>query len=344
MGEEIASKRDVAVLSVFIVFILGIFSLTSVAQGGKGGQSVAPVISNVAATYITPWTAIIIWTTDVPTTGMAVYGTQANSMGNGSGGSPGPVTAHAAVFSNLSPSTKYYFYVNATNQVTNTFSKSKTFSFTTAVSAPRDTTAPVAPTIVGTAVSTSQINLSWSGAGDPSGIGGYDVLRNGSVIAIMNGVTNSYSDRGDYGGGLAAGTTYRYTVRTFDGAGNYGLSSPATITTLGGSPPPPPPPEDTTPPSVPENLSGSAVSSSQVSLTWVASTDNVGVTGYRIYRNGTQIAARSTTNYNDTGLAASTAYGYTVAAYDASGNISMQSYPTSVTTLLGTSTTATSTP
>ncbi|MEK9154448.1 MAG: fibronectin type III domain-containing protein, partial [Patescibacteria group bacterium] len=97
-------------------------------------------------------------------------------------------------------------------------------------------------------------------------------------------------------------------------------------------PPPPPPPADTQAPSIPTGLSATAISSSQINLSWTASTDNVGVTGYRIYRAGTQIATTANTNYSNTGLSASTAYSYIVSAYDAAGNLSAQSSSASATT------------
>jgi len=90
---------------------------------------------------------------------------------------------------------------------------------------------------------------------------------------------------------------------------------------------------DTTPPSVPTNLSATAVSSSQINLAWSASTDNIGVTGYNVYRGGIPIATVAGTSYqNTTGLSPSTIYTYTVAAYDAAGNTSTQSASTSATT------------
>src|SRR6266540_3268396 len=103
-------------------------------------------------------------------------------------------------------------------------------------------------------------------------------------------------------------------------------SAPVTVTVSNGPPP------DTTPPSVPTGLTASAVSSSQINLSWTASSDNVGVSGYRVYRNGTQIATTSATSFADTSLAASTTYSYTVAAYDAAGNLSAQSSSASATT------------
>ncbi|MGB6496515.1 MAG: Ig-like domain-containing protein, partial [Candidatus Acidiferrum sp.] len=89
---------------------------------------------------------------------------------------------------------------------------------------------------------------------------------------------------------------------------------------------------DTTPPSVPTGLTATAVSSSQINLSWTASTDNVGVTGYNVYRNGSKIGTSTTTSYSDSGLTASTSYTYTVSAYDAAGNTSAQSAGASATT------------
>ncbi|MDP2816299.1 MAG: fibronectin type III domain-containing protein, partial [Rectinemataceae bacterium] len=96
--------------------------------------------------------------------------------------------------------------------------------------------------------------------------------------------------------------------------------------------PPPPPPSDTTPSSIPTGLTATAISSSQINLSWTASTDNVAVAGYRIYRGRTQIGTSATNSYSNTGLTASTLYSYTVSAYDAAGNNSSQSSSVSATT------------
>ena len=79
---------------------------------------------------------------------------------------------------------------------------------------------------------------------------------------------------------------------------------------------------DTVSPSAPANFVATVVSSSQIDLSWTASTDNVAVSGYRVYRDGSQIATTSATTYSDTGLTAETTYGYKVLAYDAATNIS----------------------
>lgn len=90
-------------------------------------------------------------------------------------------------------------------------------------------------------------------------------------------------------------------------------------------PPPPPPPPDTTPPSTPASLRPASQSDNAIALAWNAATDNVGVTGYKIFRGGTQIGTTASTAYTSSGLSPNTAYSYTVLAYDAAGNNSAQS-------------------
>lgn len=94
-----------------------------------------------------------------------------------------------------------------------------------------------------------------------------------------------------------------------------------------------PPAADTTAPTAPSGVSASATSSTQISLAWNASTDNVAVSGYRVFRNGSQIADVPGTSYTDTGLSPSTLYSYTIVAYDAAGNTSQTSAAVNATTL-----------
>jgi chitodextrinase len=96
---------------------------------------------------------------------------------------------------------------------------------------------------------------------------------------------------------------------------------------------------DTQAPTAPSNLTAKTVSSSQVNLAWTASTDNIGVTGYRVERcqnanctNFTQIASVTGTSYNDTGAAADKIYQYRVRATDAAGNLSAYSNVASANT------------
>jgi chitodextrinase len=185
----------------------------------------------------------------------------------------------------------------------------------------QDTTPPSAPSnLTATASAYNKVNLSWSASTDNVGIASYYIVRNNVTIAQTSGTVTTYSDTT-----VSPSTTYSYYVVAKDAAGNAsGPSNTASVTT--------PPAPDTTPPSAPTNLTATAVSSSQINLSWGASTDNVGVTGYDIYQNGIRIATVSTTSYGSTGLSPSTTYSYYVIARDAAGNSSPASNTASATT------------
>ena len=91
-------------------------------------------------------------------------------------------------------------------------------------------------------------------------------------------------------------------------------------------------PPDTVTPSIPTNLAGSAVSTN-ANLSWTASTDNIGVAGYNIIRNGVWVANSEATTYTDSGLATSTTYNYQVQAFDLAGNTSLSSATVAVSTV-----------
>src|SRR5205807_93227 len=171
----------------------------------------------------------------------------------------------------------------------------------TSPSAP-DTTPPSVPTgLTANAVSSSQINLSWAASSDNVGVSGYRVFRDGTQIATTS--TTFFANTG-----LSPSTTYSYAVAAFRSEDRrVAQASPASATT--------PAAPDTTPPSVPTGLAANAVYSSQINLSWAASSDNVGVSGYRVFRDGTQIATTSTTFFANTGLSPSTTYSYAVAAF-----------------------------
>src|SRR5216117_1904062 len=182
-----------------------------------------------------------------------------------------------------------------------------------------DTIAPSTPTgLRALAASSSRINLSWSAATDNVGVIRYGVYRDGVRIAYIPGT--SYANTG-----LSAATTYSYTVAAYDAAGNASAQSSAASATTKA-------PLDTQAPSIPTNLAATVVSASQIDLSWSPATDNVGVTGYRVYRDGTLAASPTGTSVSITGLSASTTYSFTVAAVDAAGNASVLSAPLSVTT------------
>jgi C1A family cysteine protease len=98
------------------------------------------------------------------------------------------------------------------------------------------------------------------------------------------------------------------------------------------------PPADTQAPTVPTGLASSSITSTSCKLSWTASTDNVGVTSYDIYKGGVLLANSTTNSYSVTGLTASTTYSFTVKAKDLAGNVSAASTALSVTTSAATTT------
>jgi len=185
-----------------------------------------------------------------------------------------------------------------------------------------DITAPSVPTgLMATLANKTQINLAWTASTDNVGVTGYKVFRGGTQIATVAG--NSYSNTG-----LTQGVTYDYTVAAYDAAGNTSAQSAIASAST--------PPPDTAAPSVPDNLVVTPVSVSQVDLAWAASTDDTSVTGYKVFRDGVQVANVAGTSYSNTGLTANTAYSYAVAAYDAAGNTSAQSLAVATATLADT--------
>lgn len=89
---------------------------------------------------------------------------------------------------------------------------------------------------------------------------------------------------------------------------------------------------DTSPPTIPQGLTATAINKSRVDLAWTASTDDVAVAGYQIFRNGAALTTTVATSYSDTGCQPSTTYQYSVAAFDGSGNVSAGSSIASATT------------
>jgi chitodextrinase len=85
-------------------------------------------------------------------------------------------------------------------------------------------------------------------------------------------------------------------------------------------------------PTAPTGLGATAVSRTRIDLSWTASIDDVGVTGYRVFRDGTQVGSPAGTAFSDTGLSPATAYSYAVKAIDAAGNLSAASAGATATT------------
>jgi len=176
-----------------------------------------------------------------------------------------------------------------------------------------DIQSPSVPSsVTATAQSSTSVLVNWTTSTDNVGVTGYKVYRNASQVGTS--ATTSYTDTG-----LTVNTTYSYTVSAYDAASNNSAQSSPAVTAKT---------PDQTAPSAPSGVSATAQTPRQVKVTWTASTDNVGVTGYKVYRNGSQVGTSTTTSYTDTGLQQNTTYSYTVSAYDAAANNSAPSSPT----------------
>lgn len=157
---------------------------------------------------------------------------------------------------------------------------------------------------------TQRLTFYINGVQDAGGWKTYNPAR-----IVSSGVTTKIASRGDAGSNFLPGKTDE--VRIYNRA-----LTPAEVLAL----------YDSVEPTQPTNLAASPISPTQVDLSWTASTDNVGVIGYYIYRDNVQIGSTTTATYSDTTVTNSTLYSYYVVAYDNAGNTSQSSAPSTVTT------------
>src|SRR5277367_5661368 len=322
-----------AVFAAMCAWILsGCNGLSGSSTAGMPDTTPPTAPSNLTATATLATQIDLSWTASTDNVGVTGYKLERCS-GAGCANFAQVATPAATVFndSGVTASASYSYRVRASDAAGNNSAYSNVFSATTPAST--DTTPPTAPTnLTATAVSAAQINLSWTASMDNVGVTGYKLERcSGAActnfVQIATPSTTTFNDTA-----LTAATSYSYRVRANDAAGNNsGYSNVGLATT--------PAAADTTPPSAPTNLTATAVSAAQINLSWTTSTDNVGVTGYKVERcsgaacaNFVQIAAPTGTTFNDTGVTASTSYSYRVRANDAAGNNSGYSNTASATT------------
>ncbi len=312
-------------------------STTATATTPAATDTAAPTVpAGLSATAVSANQINLSWQASTDNVGVMEYSVY-RCTGNGcipSG--PFGTVASGTTFQNtgLAAGTTYTYAVSAMDAAGNASAVSTTATATTP--AATDTAAPTVPAgLSATAVSANQINLSWQPSTDNVGVTGYTIQRctgASCTLAVIGTVASGTTFQNT---GLAAGTTYTYAVSAMDAAGNdSAVSVPATATTQAA-------PTDTSTPTVPAGLSATAASSSQINLSWQASTDNVGVMGYSIYRcNGTGCSqtakvgtVTSGTAFSDIGLTANTAYTYAVTAFDTAANESAKSSSATSTTL-----------
>ncbi|MFE3824684.1 discoidin domain-containing protein [Streptomyces sp. NPDC059092] len=176
-----------------------------------------------------------------------------------------------------------------------------------------DTEAPTAPAGLSyTEPATGRIVLAWKASTDNTGVTGYDIYADNELRSSVAGTVTAFTDT------QPAGTTVSYFVRAKDAAGNVSANS-NTVTRRGDS-------GDTEAPTAPAGLAFTEPSADEIKLTWGASTDNKGVTGYDIYADNVlrKSVAGDVTTYTDT-QPAGTTVSYFVRAKDAAGNVSIDS-------------------
>ncbi|HET9315429.1 MAG TPA: glycoside hydrolase family 9 protein, partial [Vicinamibacteria bacterium] len=229
----------------------------------------------------------------------------------------GTTTATSFTVTGLAPSTTHTYTVVAFDAAGNVSPPSNAATATT-LPGP-DTQPPTAPgNLRVTGVTTTTIALAWNASTDNVGVAGYRVREGTAIVGTTTALTFTVT-------GLSPGTTHTYTAVAFDAAGNVSPASNAATGTTSTLP-------DTQPPTAPTNLAVTAKTSTTVSLGWTASTDNVGVTGYRVMEGATQVGSSTATSFTVTGLQPSSTHTYTVTAFDAAGNVSPPSNAVTVTT------------
>lgn len=268
--------------------------------GGNSGNSNSSAASTDQCTPGTPTigtattsgstTATVTWTRNYPYTesGFEIWSSGGVYRGSaGAGATSGSATGLAA-------STPYAFYVRA-YVTTNgrTYYSGNSANSNTITTYPPAPATPTGFTVFGSG--TSSLDLSWNAV---SGATSYTVTRTG-YGTVYSGTGTSFSDTG-----LTCNTSYSYTIYASNSGGNSATASTSGTTLV-------------CIPSAPTGLSATAVSGSQINLSWAAVS---GATGYYVYRGGVYIGSSGTTSYSDTGLSCNTSYSYYVIAYNSSGS------------------------
>lgn len=264
--------------------------------------------TGLAAPTKTDTSISLSWTASTDNVGVTSYQILRNGAQVGTSATPGFTDT------GLTPNTSYSYTVKALDAAGN----ASTASTALVTSSLPDTTKPSTPgTPTAPSKTVTTINLTWTASTDDVAVTGYRILRNG--VQVGTNTVNSFTDTG-----LTPNTSYTYTIIAVDAAGNASTASTALVSsTLA----------DTTKPTTPTGLASPSKTTTTVSLTWTASTDDVAVTNYQVLRNGVQVGTSATPSFTDVGLTQGTAYSYTVTASDAAGNVSTATAPLVVTTI-----------
>src|SRR4029077_19391942 len=263
------------------------------------GDTVAPSApTGLVSSAVTATGATLSWTASTDNVGVTGYSLFADGV------SAGTTTTTAFAFTGLSCGASHVLGVQAFDAAGN-ISTRPTLTVTT--SACPDTTAPSAPAgLASSAVTATGATLSWTASTDNVGVAGYTLFADG----VSKGTTTTTSFAFT---GLSCGASHVLGVQAFGAAANSSTRPPRTVTTAACP--------DTTAPTAATGLASSAVTATGATLSWTASTDNVGVTGYTLFADGVSAGTTTTTSFGFTGLSCGTSHVLGVQAFDAAGNI-----------------------
>ena len=295
---------------------------------GKGPDRLPPTTPLGAAVKGATSTSVdLAWIASTDNVGVAGYGIYVN------GSLVATTVTTSFTLTGLSCGSSYTFAVDAYDKRGNRSEKA-TFTGSTGACPPVADTQPPTPPggFKATSATATSMTVAWTASTDNVGVAGYDVY-NGSATA---GTTPSTSYTVS---GLSCGVTYTLAVDAYDKAGNHSSRASFAAPTSACAPLLQPA-GDTQAPTVPGGLHVTAATAASITVAWTASTDNVGVTGYGLYRSGASTGSTSTTSATFSGLACGTGYALAVDAYDAAGNRSTKASITASTSAcppLGTS-------
>lgn len=246
--------------------------------------------ANLRATFLTGNAVSLAWDKSTDNVGMIGYQVFRDDV-------PSPMmqeTSYLAI--GLAQGTTYRFRVRALDAAGN-FADSETLPITV-----KDTIAPSKPTnFRASSIVANTAYLEWDESTDNVGVAGYQIFRDTTPITTVT--STHYS-----AGGLVEGRPYVFKVRALDAAGNFADSDPWRVYI------------DFTRPSKPTNLRVTALADNSATLEWAASSDNIAVTGYQIFRNNDPIDTINNTRYTASGLTPGISYIFKVRALDAAGN------------------------
>jgi chitodextrinase len=294
--------------------------------------------ADLVVTKATQDTLSLGWTASTDASGIAEYGLYLD------GTKVGNASSSTGDFTGLACGATHTFGVDAADTAQNRSAVATLTAATAPCSTepppsspppPSDSDVPTAPAnLHSTSVTQTAVSLAWDSSSADDGMSGYQIFRDDEKIGegpgVHGGFTNTWTDTS-----RSCGTDYDYAVAGVDKSGHVGPESTVTVTTAAcdtqptttpppPSSPPPPPATDSTAPTVPAGVTATTRTATSIALTWQASKDDVGVTGYGLYRGGSPVGTTAATTWIFSGLSCGTSYTLAVDAYDATGNRSSQ--------------------